>query len=76
VTLLSASRTLPCQNGSSDLACVLRSPHDRPCSIADLLKRDQGLAAYCLRCDRWSELPLADLVAQGKGSLHLPITVR
>jgi hypothetical protein len=26
--------------------------------------------------DRWSVLPLADLVAQGKGSLRLPIRVR
>ena len=41
-------------------------------SIAALHEHDHGLAAYCLRCDRWSVLPLAELVAQGKGSLRLP----
>lgn len=45
-------------------------------SIAGLLEHDHGLAAYCPRCDRWAMLPLAKLVAQGKGSLHLPVTVR
>jgi hypothetical protein len=45
-------------------------------SIEGLLEHDHGLAAYCLGCDRWSVLPLADLVAQGKGLLRLPIKVR
>jgi len=45
-------------------------------TLAGLLEHDHGLAAYCLRCDRWSVLPLAELVAQGKGSLRLPIKVR
>jgi hypothetical protein len=43
-------------------------------SIAGL--HEHELRAYCARCDRWSVLPLAGLVAQGKGSLRLPIAVR
>ena len=35
-------------------------------TLAGLLKHDHQLAAYCLRCDRWSVLPLAEHIAQGK----------
>ena len=45
-------------------------------TVAGLLEHDHKLVAYCLRCDRWSVLPLAELVAEGKGSLPLPIRVR
>jgi len=45
-------------------------------SIAGLHQHDHRLAAYCPRCDRWSLLPLAELVAQGKGSLRLPVRGR
>jgi hypothetical protein len=45
-------------------------------TIGGLLKNDHKLAAYCARCRRWSVLPLTELVAQGKGSLRLPIVVR
>ena len=45
-------------------------------SIAGLLEHDHGLAAYCLRCDRWRVLDLAGMVEQGKGPLRLPIRVR
>jgi len=37
-------------------------------TLADLLEHDHELAAYYGSCDRWSVLPLAELVAQGKGS--------
>ena len=42
-------------------------------SIAGLHHHQHQLAAYCSRCDRWHVLPLAELVAQGKGSLRLPV---
>lgn len=45
-------------------------------TLAGLLEHEHGLDGYCQRCDRWSALPLAELVAQGKGSLRLPIAVR
>lgn len=45
-------------------------------TLFGLLEHDQSLAAYCPKCCRRSVLPLADLVAQGKGSLRLPIKVR
>jgi RNase P subunit RPR2 len=45
-------------------------------SIAGLHEHDHELRAYCLRCDRWAVLPLANLVSLGKGSLRMPITVR
>ena len=45
-------------------------------TLSRLLEHDHQLAAYCLRCDRWSVLPLADLIAQGTGSMRVPITVR
>lgn len=55
-------------------------PHSRPMinlgTLAGLLKHEHKLAAYCPPCDRWSALPLAELVAQGKGSLRPPIAVR
>lgn len=45
-------------------------------TIAGLLEHDHQLAAYCPRCERWRVLPLAHLVANGKGSLQLPLKVR
>ena len=45
-------------------------------SIAGLHEHRHELHAYCQRCDRWSILPLADLVASGRGSSRLPLTVR
>ena len=45
-------------------------------TLAGLHEHDYLLAAYCPKCERWSVLPLAELVAQGKGSLRLPIRVR
>lgn len=44
-------------------------------SIAGPHAHDHRLAAYCPRCDARRELPLADMVAQGKGSLRLPMPV-
>jgi uncharacterized Zn finger protein len=43
---------------------------------AGLNEHRRQLAVYCPRCDRWSVLPLAELVATGHGSRRLPITVR
>jgi hypothetical protein len=34
------------------------------------------LDAYCPRCDRWGELPLAELFAAGHGSRRPPLRVR
>jgi uncharacterized Zn finger protein len=45
-------------------------------TLAGLNAHHYQLAAYCPRCDRWSVLPLAELVATGHGSRRLPITVR
>jgi hypothetical protein len=45
-------------------------------AIIGLLEHDHKLTAYCLRCDRRSVLPLAELVAHGKGTLRLPVRVR
>ena len=45
-------------------------------TVAGLHEHDHELRAYCQRCDRWAVLPLADLVAQGKGPLRLPLKVR
>jgi hypothetical protein len=45
-------------------------------TLAGLLEHDHELRAYCAQCDRWAVVPLALLVAQGKGALRLPITVR
>jgi hypothetical protein len=45
-------------------------------TLAGLHDHRHELHAYCLRCDRWNVLPLEQMVAQGKGSLRLPLTVR
>jgi hypothetical protein len=45
-------------------------------TLRGLLEHEHSLAAYCPRCCRWSVRRLAQLVAQGKGTLHLPIGVR
>lgn len=45
-------------------------------TLAGLHEHEHTLAAHCARCGRWSVLPLAELVAQGKGSLRLPINAR
>jgi len=42
-------------------------------TVAGLHSHNHELRAYCPRCDRWSVLPLALMVAQGKGSLRLPL---
>ena len=68
------------KSGAADSLPEPASLYPRPVidlsTIAGLLEHDHGLAAYCPRCDRWSVLPLAQLVAQGKGSLRLPLKVR
>ena len=45
-------------------------------TLAGVHAHDHQLAAYCPRCDAWRVLPLAEMVAQGKGSLRLPLRVR
>jgi hypothetical protein len=45
-------------------------------SLSGLLEHHHELRAYCLRCDRWAVLPLAQMVAQGLGTKRLPIGVR
>jgi len=45
-------------------------------SVAGLHAHGHQLAAYCPRCDAWRVLPLDAMVAQGKGSLRLPLRVR
>ncbi len=45
-------------------------------TLAGLHERGHELRAYCPRCDRWATLPLEKLVADGKGGLRLPISVR
>jgi hypothetical protein len=45
-------------------------------TLAGLHEHQHELHAYCLHCDRWTALPLSRMVAQGKGSLRLPLTVR
>ena len=45
-------------------------------SIAGLHEHGHQLAAYCQHCDRWVVLPLAELIAAGRGSRRLPIRVR
>ncbi|MDH4167391.1 MAG: hypothetical protein OEV90_13420 [Gammaproteobacteria bacterium] len=45
-------------------------------SVAGLHEHGHQLAAYCPRCDAWRVLPLDEMVAQGKGSLRLPLRVR
>jgi hypothetical protein len=45
-------------------------------SIAGLHERQHELHAYCARCDRWSVLPLARMIADGLGARRLPLRVR
>jgi len=45
-------------------------------TIAGLHEHRHELHAYCLRCDRWSVLPLQRMLAEGQGALRLPFTVR
>jgi ribosomal protein L37E len=45
-------------------------------NIAGLHAHNHELHANCPRCGRWSTLPLAEWVNQGKGLLRLPINVR
>jgi len=45
-------------------------------SVAGLHQLQHTLAAYCTRCNRWAVLPLAFMVAQGKGSPRSPFPVR
>lgn len=45
-------------------------------TLAGLLEHEHTFAANCANCSRWSVLPLAKLVAQGKGLRRLPIRVR
>lgn len=45
-------------------------------TLAGLLEHHHELAAYCPHCERWRVLPLAHLVANGKGSRRLPVKVR
>jgi hypothetical protein len=45
-------------------------------TLGGLFEHQHELHAYCLRCDRWRVLPLARMVAQGKGSLRLPLRMR
>jgi hypothetical protein len=45
-------------------------------TLTGLIEHDDKLVAYCLRFKQWAVHPLASLVAQGKGSLRLPINVR
>ena len=45
-------------------------------NIAGLHEHRHELHAYCVQCQRWSVLPLERMVAQGKGTLRLPIKVR
>lgn len=45
-------------------------------TLVGLHEHRHELAAYCPRCDRWSTLPLAELVAEGHGPRRLPIRVK
>ena len=45
-------------------------------SIDGLHAHDHELHAYCLRCDRWAALNLADMVLHGQGARRLPLRVR
>ena len=70
---------LPDQDGKAR-AVSLHRRYPRPMidlgTLGGLHEHQHELAAYCPCCDRWSVLPLADIVAQGKGSLRLPVRVR
>jgi len=65
-------------NQAAPRACLDRTlaprrprPH---CGSAPLARHE--LHAYCVACDRWRVLPLAELVAAGHGERRLPIPVR
>jgi hypothetical protein len=45
-------------------------------SLRGLHEHRHELAAYCLTCDRWRVLPLAEMVAAGHGDRRLPIRMR
>lgn len=45
-------------------------------SIDGLYRHQHELHVYCARCDRWAQLPLAQLVADGYGERRLPLRVR
>ena len=45
-------------------------------TVADLHEHRHRLDAYCPRCDRWAELPLAEMVAAGYGERRMPLRVR
>jgi len=45
-------------------------------TIAGLHRHQHQLAAYCPRCDRWSLLPLEELIGRGQGKRRLPFAVR
>ena len=55
--------------------CYLRRMIDLG-TLAGLHEHQHELHAYCLRCDRWRVLPLDRMVAEGRGSLRLPLAVR
>jgi hypothetical protein len=40
-------------------------------ALTDLLQHNHGLGAYCPGCQRWADLDLARLVAQGRGRRQL-----
>lgn len=45
-------------------------------TVSGLHAHDHELWAYCVGCDRWSEVDLAGLVAAGQGHRRLPLRVR
>ena len=45
-------------------------------TVQGLHEHGHELHAYCPHCDRWRVLDLERMVAEGKGGLRLPITVR
>jgi len=45
-------------------------------TLAGLYRHQHRLAAYCPCCDRWREIPLAELIDAGLGDRRLPIQVR
>lgn len=45
-------------------------------TLGGLHKNAHELWAYCARCDRWSKIDLAGLIAAGQGDRRLPLPVR
>lgn len=45
-------------------------------SIAGLHAHSHRLHAYCPRCYRWANLPLAKMIANGQRARRLPLPVR